>query len=153
MHDRITTIARAIGTTLAVTALVIVGAAGAVATSAPAQAYSYDWFIKNDTGKTIWLDMYAQNGKYTSDVHYPADKPLKPGDSGGAHLDTQDFYYTYYWGRFCYAGGMWNLPRAYYETEAHLELWPSKNDPNVLIVNIPGHSTNKEVALIRTESC
>ena len=146
MGARITTIARAFGMSLLAAALV---AGAAIVASAPAEASVIHWSLQNKTNQPIWLDMFAQIGSNTSTIHYPKEAPMKAGEGAIAEIQDNAFYLLYYWGKYCYLGGMWNLQRDSFSALHSSELWPSKTNPAVLVVKMQ----DRETALVKTGPC
>ncbi|MFC9768499.1 hypothetical protein [Rhodococcus jostii] len=84
--------------------------------SAPSTGASSDerWHVANDTDKTLIGEFYRQNHNNTSEaVFMPPQKGVLPGQAqmSNRRQETNMFWYTYTWGRVCFKGFWWDLPK------------------------------------------
>lgn len=142
----------------AMAAMVTVGAGAAGAGNvrppekAPNSGLSYWWQVTYDTDDAVWGDFYRQADDFVSGIGWPKTVP--------AHSWTRTqqkpyvAYREYVWGRICYRGAWWNLPRDVYSGGPSMRLHPAASDANILTLsfNEMDGSSGHEAALIKTPS-
>lgn len=148
-----------LGVLAATIAIVWVGAGVAAAenavptTVAPASGMSSWWQVANDTDDAVWGDIYKQTGNFVSGIGWPPDLPVPA--HGWAHTQQIDSLKSreYTWGRICYRGAWWNLPRDSY-SGPNIRFYPEHSDANILKVsfNTPDGQFGREATLVKTPS-
>lgn len=96
----------------------------------------------NRTAFPIWGEMHQQKGENVSEHYVTKVDPLLTGKSASSQLSLGDVGLVYTWGRWCYQGSWWNLPRQVYGRNAltrpygytEFNLAPSVSDHGVLVM-------------------
>ncbi|MFC9766037.1 hypothetical protein [Rhodococcus jostii] len=80
------------------------------------QGGSVSWSVTNRTGELVWGNIVSQRGSYVSQIGWPKDAPVPSGAGDSAPVSPYGVTgLLYTWGRICYHGAWWNLPRENYD--------------------------------------
>ncbi|MDV6278692.1 hypothetical protein R3Q06_35570 [Rhodococcus erythropolis] len=135
----------------AVLATVAVSAAAGVSTAAPEYSTETMWYTRNYAEHPLWGELYKEVRGDFSNITIPKSAPLPPLDQAGADQPTLGdiFNHEYTWGRICYLGSWWNLPRKTYATwgGTYFDLVPYGPEREKLLIRINGSA---DVILIQT---
>lgn len=105
----------------------------------PGGGLSDTWTVKNYTDQPLHGVALKQSGSQTSTIYLPPDTPLQPGRSVSAELVSMFLKLDYLWGRFCYDGWWFDLPRKNYSgNQFHLDIVPIAGPHSYLTAHIDG---------------
>ncbi|MFC9769460.1 hypothetical protein [Rhodococcus jostii] len=79
-------------------------------TDTPQSGATYDWYLLNHTGQSIYGNWNAEmelGSEYNSHVEAPADHPWQPNDAATAAQHSDWMHYTTWTGRICYKKRWW----------------------------------------------
>ncbi|MFD7044951.1 hypothetical protein [Rhodococcus jostii] len=131
-------------------AVAVCGAAG-VGTAAADDSPETMWYMRNYTEQPVWGGLEKEVRGDFSNITIPKGTPLGPLGQADADQPTLGdiFNHEYTWGRICYLGSWWNLPRETYATwgGTYFDLVPYGPDRAKLLIRING---NTDVTLIQT---
>lgn len=113
---------------------------------------SHWWRVTNHANQPVWGQLTKQKGSHTSEIGFTHDAKMDPGVTAQTQQsDDSPFAIEYTWGRFCYLGLWWNLPRKNYPHAGSLTLESAWDDPGRLTIK----NKYQEFALVETsgEDC
>jgi hypothetical protein len=129
------------------TAVLTLVSAGVVL-SAPAQAFSWTWYVKNYTHEPIFFSMSAVRGSSSSSISRDRNNPILWGDQVSASISTSSYAATYR-GQFCYRGSWWYLTDLELQG-GNVEFSLTEENGPFLIIRIYG---KQNINLSRREPC
>lgn len=123
-----------VGTSLAYTANPEVSAAHLAADvsqsdipDVPQSGHSYWWYLKNDTGDSIFGEWSGQEGSRSSAIGFTKSAPMANGREASTQQTYMFFYHSYWMGRICFRGTWRNFDRAEYNGASSFRLVTRQN--------------------------
>lgn len=122
---------------------------------------SYSWGVKDATTDAVWGEMHKEiAGGGVSELSWTKNSPLASGATATTSQIMQSFSRHYTWGRICFRGSWWNLPRDEHPESDVIEVYAKSPDVLGMRVNRagPAASTNDsnasyiDLPLIQTPS-
>lgn len=103
--------------------------------AAESQVISHWWSVTNHANQPVWGQLTKQKGSYISEIGFSEDAKFNPGVTAQTQQSDDAIYrLEYTWGRFCYRGSWWNLPRRDYPHAATLTLETAWDDADRLTI-------------------
>lgn len=122
----------------------------AVAAAPTAGAMVENWQVTNKTSVPLQGEMHGQCGSANANWATDAAHPFKQEDVVHSRQDCGAFDLFYVWGRMCYHGYWWNLPRAAWHSDNYAFAEKSLATNPTLYVQL---DDGKTADLVETSSC
>lgn len=95
---------------------------------APESRYSYWWYLRNDTGDSVFGEWTVQEGSYFSSIGFSKESPMVHGREASTQQVYMLFNNSYWSGNICYRGTWRNFDRAEYNGASNFKLVTRQGD-------------------------